>query len=132
MLISLTYDLRDDYLAAGYSLEETAEFDGIATIEAIDAALGECGHQTDRIGNGRQLVQRLAAGDRWDLVFNIAEGLHGVAREAQVPAILGGASLPGNRRFPAILRSARELLHYVNTCKHKIMSGKAGSSKNNG
>ena len=38
MLIGLTYDLRDDYLAAGYSLEETAEFDCVATIEAIEAA----------------------------------------------------------------------------------------------
>ena len=77
MFIGLTYDLRSDYLAAGYSAEETAEFDGVATIDAIDAALRELGHQTDRVGNGRQLVGRLAAGDRWDLVFNIAEGLRG-------------------------------------------------------
>jgi D-alanine-D-alanine ligase len=94
MLIGLTYDLRADYLAAGYSEEETAEFDCLATIDAIDAALGECGHQTDRIGNGRELVERLAAGDRWDLVFNIAEGLHGSAREAQVPAILDLYEIP--------------------------------------
>jgi D-alanine-D-alanine ligase len=33
-------------------------------------------------------VARLAQGDDWDLVFNIAEGLSGMAREAQVPAIL--------------------------------------------
>ncbi len=43
MLIGLTYDLRSDYLAAGYSAEETAEFDGVATIDAIDAALRESG-----------------------------------------------------------------------------------------
>jgi D-alanine-D-alanine ligase len=103
MLIGLTYDLRDDYLAAGYSLEETAEFDGIATIEAIDLALRECGHQTDRIGNGRQLVQRLAAGDRWDLVFNIAEGLHGAAREAQVPAILDLYEIPYTFSDPLVM-----------------------------
>src|SRR5690606_7579996 len=42
----------------------------------------------DRIGHARQLVERLAAGDDWDLVVNIAEGLCGIAREAQVPAIL--------------------------------------------
>jgi D-alanine-D-alanine ligase len=94
MFIGLTYDLRADYLAAGYSEEETAEFDCLATIDAIDIALGECGHQTDRIGNGQQLVERLAAGDRWDLVFNIAEGLYGAAREAQVPAILDLFDLP--------------------------------------
>lgn len=103
MLIGLTYDLKADYVAAGYSEEETAEFDGIATIDAIDAALVECGHETDRIGNGRQLVERLAAGDRWDLVFNIAEGLHGVAREAQVPAILDLYVIPYTFSDPLVM-----------------------------
>ncbi len=103
MLIGLTYDLKNDYLAAGYSEEDTAEFDGIVTIDAIDAALAECGHETDRIGNGRQLVERLAAGDRWDLVFNIAEGLHGAAREAQVPAILDLYEIPYTFSDPLVM-----------------------------
>lgn len=88
MLIGLTYDLRRDYLAAGFSEDETAEFDRPDTVEAIEAALHALGHQTDRIGHARALVARLANGDAWDLVFNIAEGLSGIAREAQVPAIL--------------------------------------------
>lgn len=88
MRIGLTYDLRSQYLAEGYSEEETAEFDRPDTIDAIERALHALGHETDRIGHVRQLVARLAQGDRWDLVFNIAEGLHGVAREAQVPAVL--------------------------------------------
>jgi D-alanine-D-alanine ligase len=88
MKIGLTYDLRSDYLAAGYSEEETAEFDRDDTVVAIESALAFLGHQTDRIGHARQLIERLAAGDRWDLVFNIAEGLNGIGREAQVPAIL--------------------------------------------
>src|SRR5206468_6327988 len=75
MNIGLTYDLRQEYLAAGYSEEETAEFDRPDTVEAIESALRQLGHATDRIGNARQLVARLAAGDRWDLVFNICEGL---------------------------------------------------------
>ena len=61
------------------------------------------GHQTDRIGNGRRLVERLAAGDRWDLVFNIAEGLHGLAREAQVPAILDLYEIPYTFSDPLVL-----------------------------
>jgi D-alanine-D-alanine ligase len=88
VLIGLTYDLRREYLAAGFSEDETAEFDRPDTVEAIEAALSQLGHRTDRIGNVRQLVARLAKGDAWDLVFNIAEGLWGIAREAQVPAIL--------------------------------------------
>jgi D-alanine-D-alanine ligase len=36
----------------------------------------------------RALAARLVAGDRWDMVFNIAEGVRGRSREAQVPALL--------------------------------------------
>ena len=77
MHIGFTYDLRTDYLAAGYGEEETAEFDQVGTIDAIDDALQELGHDVDRIGHARSLVERLARGDRWDLVFNICEGLRG-------------------------------------------------------
>jgi D-alanine-D-alanine ligase len=94
MHIGLTYDLRDEYLASGYSDEETAEFDRAETIDSLQSALHELGHTTDRIGNVRQLVERLASGDRWDLVFNICEGLHGTGREAQVPAILDAYEIP--------------------------------------
>lgn len=88
MRVGVTYDLRSDYLAAGYGEEETAEFDRGETIDGIVEALVELGHQPDRIGHVRQLVERLASGQRWDLVFNICEGMHGLAREAQVPALL--------------------------------------------
>jgi D-alanine-D-alanine ligase len=94
MRIGLTYDLRADYLAAGYGEEETAEFDSPVTIDALEEATRTLGHQPDRIGNARQLIQRLARGDRWELVVNIAEGLHGLGREAQVPAILDVYQIP--------------------------------------
>ena len=87
MLIGLTYDLRSEYLAAGYGEEETAEFDREETIESLETALQTLGYQTDRIGNARQLAARLVAGDRWDLVFNICEGLRGLAREAHTPPL---------------------------------------------
>jgi D-alanine-D-alanine ligase len=103
MHIGITYDLRSDYLAAGYGEEETAEFDQAGTIEAIDGALCELGHTTDRVGHARNLIERLAAGDRWDLVFNICEGLHGLAREAQVPAILDVYGIPYTFADPAAL-----------------------------
>ncbi|HSO20079.1 MAG TPA: D-alanine--D-alanine ligase [Desulfosarcina sp.] len=88
LTIGLTYDLRSAYLAEGFSEEATAEFDREDTIAAIDATLQSLGYRTDRIGHGRQLAEALAAGRRWDLVFNIAEGMHGIGREAQVPALL--------------------------------------------
>lgn len=94
MRIGLTYDLRDDYLAEGYGEVETAEFDRHDTIDALEGALRSLGHATDRVGHLRRLVARLAAGDRWDLVFNIAEGLRGLGREAAVPALLEAYDIP--------------------------------------
>lgn len=94
MKIGLTYDLRDEYLAASYSEEETAEFDRPETIAALEQALQGLGFETDRIGHVKSLVARLQNGDRWDLVFNIAEGLYGTGREAQVPALLDAYRIP--------------------------------------
>lgn len=92
--IGLTYDLRDDYRAMGFSEEALAEFDSPETVAAIEAVLRRLGHRTDRIGHVRHLAARLVAGDTWDLVFNIAEGLHGRSREAQVPALLEAYGIP--------------------------------------
>ncbi len=92
--VGMTYDLRDTYLAAGYSEVETAEFDRADTIDSVEQALKELGYTVDRIGNVQQLAARLVAGDRWDLVFNIAEGMHGIGREAQVPALLDAYQVP--------------------------------------
>jgi len=103
MRIGLTYDLRSEYLAEGYSLEETAEFDRPDTIDAIEGALRSLGHDTDRIGHVRSLAARLASGDRWDLVFNIAEGLFGIGREAQVPALLDAYDIPYTFSDPLVL-----------------------------
>jgi D-alanine-D-alanine ligase len=94
MRVGMTYDLRDDYLAAGFSEQETAEFDRASTVEAIEAALQKMGHEPIRIGNLQALVGELAAGNRWDLVFNIAEGLYGFGRESQVPALLDAYRIP--------------------------------------
>jgi D-alanine-D-alanine ligase len=103
MRVGLTYDLRDDYLAAGYSEEAAAEFDRPETIDAIAGALGELGHTPVRIGHLAALAGRLLAGERWDLVFNIAEGLHGLARESQVPALLDAWRVPYTFSDPLVL-----------------------------
>ncbi|MBN1360408.1 MAG: ATP-grasp domain-containing protein [Sedimentisphaerales bacterium] len=88
LTVGLVYDLRDDYLAQGYSQDQVAEFDSVATIAALEQALLALGYVPERVGNGLSLARQLAAGKRWDLVFNVAEGLYGRSREAQVPALL--------------------------------------------
>ncbi|MEN6338006.1 MAG: D-alanine--D-alanine ligase [Phycisphaerales bacterium] len=94
MIIGLTYDLRDDYLAQGFTEEQVAEFDSVATVSAIEGTLRSLGYATERIGNGLALAKQLALGKRWDLVFNIAEGLYGRSREAQVPCLLEMYGIP--------------------------------------
>jgi D-alanine-D-alanine ligase len=103
MKFGLTYDLRQDYLAAGFTEDETAEFDRPDTITALEAALHDLGHETDRVGHVGALVRRLGAGDRWDCVFNIAEGLRGVGRESQVPALLDAYDIPYTFSDPLVL-----------------------------
>jgi D-alanine-D-alanine ligase len=94
MRIGVTYDLRSDYLALGYGEEETAEFDAEETIAAVCEALTGLGHTPIRIGGIKPLTKALIEGERWDAVFNICEGFTGVAREAQVPALLEAFDVP--------------------------------------
>jgi len=101
--IGLTYDLREDYLALGYGEAETAEFDRRDTIEAIEQTLQDLGCRTDCIGNVMRLAQRLVSGERWDMVFNIAEGLRGFGREAQVPALLEAYDIPYTFSDPLVM-----------------------------
>ena len=92
--IGITYDLRETWMEEGYSELDTAEFDRRDTIDSIAAALETLSYDVDPIGNLQQLTRRLVAGDRWDMVFNICEGMHGWGREAQVPALLDAYQIP--------------------------------------
>jgi D-alanine-D-alanine ligase len=94
MRIGLTYDLRDVYLARGFNEDEVAEFESGETIEALRQTFAALGHEPVDIGHVQDLTRRIVAGERWDLVFNIAEGVRGVGREAQVPAILEAFEIP--------------------------------------
>ncbi|HUK14285.1 MAG TPA: hypothetical protein VLW17_13385 [Thermoanaerobaculaceae bacterium] len=85
--IGLVYDLKDDYLRAGFSPEAVMEFDSEDTVAGIEGALAELGHRSERVGRARELARRLVAGERWDLVLNFAEGVWGRSREAQAPAL---------------------------------------------
>lgn len=102
LTIGLTYDLKRDYLALGYKEEEVAEFDADITIDTIERTIAELGFKPERIGHVRALCARLAAGARWDLVFNIAEGVSGRSREAQIPALLEAYDIPYTLSDPLV------------------------------
>lgn len=103
MKVGLTYDLRSWYIDRGYSMDETAEFDKQETVDALENSLKLMGHETEPIGNAFQLIEALAAGKKWDIVFNIAEGLYGDGRESVVSAILDQYKIPYVFSGPVIM-----------------------------
>jgi len=84
-------------------MEDTAEFDKQETVDAIAGALHKMGLETEQVGNCFQLIDALASGRKWDLVFNIAEGLYGDGRESVVPAILDQYKIPYVFSGPVVL-----------------------------
>jgi D-alanine-D-alanine ligase len=84
-------------------MDETAEFDKQETVDALENALKLMGHETEPVGNAFQLIEALAAGKRWDIVFNIAEGLYGDGRESVVPAVLDQYKIPYVFSGPVIM-----------------------------
>ena len=103
MKIGLTYDLRSWYIDRGYSIDETAEFDKQETVDALEDSLKLMGYEPEPVGNVFQLIEALSAGRRWDIIFNIAEGLYGDGRESVVPAILDQYKIPYVFSGPVIM-----------------------------
>jgi D-alanine-D-alanine ligase len=78
-----------------------AEWDSAETIDAVAAALSPFG-DVIRIEANDDLPNRLRT-ERPDIVFNIAEGLHGPNREAHVPAICEFFGIPYSGSDPFTL-----------------------------
>jgi D-alanine-D-alanine ligase len=92
--IGLTYDLRRDWsLRAGEPPDLYAEFDSDETTAALRSTLSGLGHEVIPIGAASQVIPFFER-ERVDLVFNIAEGLGGRSREAQVPCLLELLGVP--------------------------------------
>jgi D-alanine-D-alanine ligase len=70
-----------------------AEFDSPKTLDAIRDAIRSYGHQVIDLEATPDLPLKLHAEDV-DVVFNIAEGMRGRNREAQVPALLELLDIP--------------------------------------
>jgi D-alanine-D-alanine ligase len=84
---------RGKSLPADVPPDTGADFDYIETIDQIRAAIETDGHQTIFIQADRDLPAALKEAHP-DICFNIAEGLGGDAREAQVPALLEMLRIP--------------------------------------
>jgi D-alanine--D-alanine ligase len=88
--VGLTYNIKR---IAPTENDAEAEFDSPTTIAAITAAIESYGHTVVPLEAKPDLPRDLAAAAP-DVVFNIAEGLRGRGREAQVPALCELLSIP--------------------------------------
>jgi D-alanine-D-alanine ligase len=93
--IAVLANIKDDNYPKpeGVPPDAFADFDHIETIDSLRAALETDGHETVFIQADMDLPYALRE-VKPDICFNIAEGLGGDAREAQVPALLEMLKIP--------------------------------------
>ena len=91
--VGVTYNPKHAEQAATAAPDAQAEYDSMDTVLAIASAIRSHGHQTVLLEADQTLPRRLLE-EKPDLVFNIAEGSAGRAREAQVPALLDLFEIP--------------------------------------
>jgi D-alanine-D-alanine ligase len=89
--LGFTYNMKRVDSKSGSDAE--AEYDPPETIDAIATAIESLGYEVVRLEANSELPQRLVEA-KVDLVFNIAEGLSGRNREAQVPALCELVGVP--------------------------------------
>src|SRR5438034_2105787 len=104
MRIGLAYNEKPDPApdaASDSTSDAFAEWDDPSTIAAVEQALGLFG-SVIRLEADQFFPQNLVLA-RPDLVFNMAEGLHGQSREALVPAICEYLNIPYTGSDPLTL-----------------------------
>ncbi len=108
LLISSSAEAREDDGESSRSDEEPpssrdefAEWDSPETIAAVESALRKIG-KVVRLEANEEFPDQLRS-TRPDIVFNIAEGLNGVNREAHVPAICEFYGIPYSGSDPFTL-----------------------------
>lgn len=95
MVIAFTYNVRHVKAGLDKKAQEEAEFDEPETIRAIHNAIVANGYACTDIEADEEAYGKLKAlKGTIDLVFNIAEGLRGEMREAQIPAMLEMLGIP--------------------------------------
>jgi D-alanine-D-alanine ligase len=93
--IAVLANIKDDDhpKPEGVPPDAFADFDHIETVNSLRAALETDGHSTIFIQADSELPYALRE-EKPDICFNIAEGIGGDAREAQVPALLELLGIP--------------------------------------
>lgn len=111
--VALTYNVKPEvptkvsnnssksYLQSESLLDKYAEWDTYETIYAIRDALA-VHHNVIMIEANEDAYEKFRK-HRPDIVFNVAEGAHGISREAQIPAMLDMLQIPYTGSDPLTL-----------------------------
>ncbi len=92
--VALIHNLKQNVtLERGAPVDALAEYDSWETVGAIRDALAMTGHEVVCLEGDETLLDTVRQAGP-DICFNIAEGLQGDAREAQVPALLEMLGIP--------------------------------------
>lgn len=103
--VGFTYNVKRIKPTLDAAEDSEAEYDAPSTLQAIREAIASWGHEVIDFEATPELPSLLAS-TPVDLVFNIAEGLRGRNREAQVPALLELLDIPYTGSDPATLSLA--------------------------
>lgn len=100
--VGLTFNLKRQVPKHENDNDAEAEYDSPTTIDAVASAIASYGHEVVRLEATAELASTIQH-TQVDLVFNIAEGMHGRNREAHVPALLELLNIPYTGSDPAAL-----------------------------
>jgi D-alanine-D-alanine ligase len=127
--IALVYNGISAPMLLEEPLDRIAEYDCPQTIAALQQAITVHGHDVLLIEADANAYEQLRTGDI-DLVFNVAEGVRGADREAQIPAMLEMLGIPYTGSGPLTLAlclhkgKAKEILswHGIPTPAFQVMT----------
>ena len=137
MKIALTFNVRNakPSLDNRQAMEE-AEFDTPETIKGIAKALRKLGHKVFLVeANENAYLKFKKLKSKIDLVFNLAEGIWGSDREAQIPAMLEMLKIPyvGSKPLTQAIclnkAKTKEILLFHNIPTAKFQLFKTGREK---
>jgi D-alanine-D-alanine ligase len=101
MNVSLTYNVKKNKPSTDLKKQADLDFDSLSVIKGIENTLQSLGHKVFLIeADENAFIKLKEIKDKIDIVFNIAEGLWGEARETQIPIICEILKIPYTHSGP--------------------------------
>lgn len=82
MRVGLTYNLAPNIAEC------------LAEVVEIATSLERLGNEVVKVGSAQELVDKLAAGQRWDIIFNCCRSAENASSEVQIPTLLDIYDVP--------------------------------------